>query len=76
MSRVTLAEAQARLPDLIAGLSLGEEVQITRDDRPIARLVGEAHPQRRPRVPGSAVGKLVIVAEDEAHLEDFKDYMP
>jgi hypothetical protein len=30
---------------------------------------------RSPRRPGSAVGKLVILSDDEEHLEDFKDYM-
>jgi hypothetical protein len=28
------------------------------------------------RRPGSAKGKLRIVAEDEEHLADFRDYMP
>ena len=37
----------------------------------------EAAPAQRPhREPGSARGKLVIVADDDDHLADFKDYMP
>jgi hypothetical protein len=28
------------------------------------------------RRPGSAKGRLVILAEDEQHLDDFQDYMP
>jgi hypothetical protein len=31
---------------------------------------------RRERKPGSARGKLTIMADDEEHLDDFKDYMP
>jgi hypothetical protein len=31
---------------------------------------------REPRRPGSAKGKLVILTEDDTHLEDFKEYMP
>jgi len=31
---------------------------------------------RQPRQPGSAKGKLLLLAEDEAHLEDFREYMP
>ncbi len=30
----------------------------------------------RKRRAGSAAGRLVIVSDDQAHLEDFKDYMP
>lgn len=29
----------------------------------------------QPRQPGSAKGKLIILEEDEQHLEDFKDYL-
>jgi antitoxin (DNA-binding transcriptional repressor) of toxin-antitoxin stability system len=76
MTQVTLEEAQSRLPELIAKLHPGEELQITKDDRPIARLVAEPARRRKPRQPGSAVGSLVIVADDEEHLRDFKDYMP
>jgi len=32
--------------------------------------------QRRPRTPGSAVGKLKVLVEDDEHLKDFQDYMP
>jgi antitoxin (DNA-binding transcriptional repressor) of toxin-antitoxin stability system len=75
MTQVTLEEAQSHLPELIAGLRPGEELQITKDNQPVARLVGESSRPREPRRPGSAVGMLTIVAEDEEHLEDFKDYM-
>lgn len=30
----------------------------------------------RQRKAGSAAGRLVIVTDDHAHLDDFKDYMP
>jgi antitoxin (DNA-binding transcriptional repressor) of toxin-antitoxin stability system len=76
MSRITLAEAQLHLPELIAGLQPGEEVQIFSEDRAIARLVSELPPTRKPRQPGSAVGTLTILSDDKMHLEDFSDYMP
>jgi antitoxin (DNA-binding transcriptional repressor) of toxin-antitoxin stability system len=76
MSTVTVEEAQARLPALIAGLKPGQEVVITLGDRPVARLVGEPAEFRPPRRPGSAVGQLAVVAEDEEHLQDFTEYMP
>jgi len=76
MTRITLAEAQLRLPELIASLQPGEEVQIFEGDRTVARLIGELQPRRKPRQPGSAIGSLTIVSEDETHLEDFQDYIP
>ena len=76
MTRITLAEAQLRLPELIANLQPGEEVEIFSGDRTVARLIGELPPPRKPRQPGSAIGTLTIVSEDETHLEDFQDYMP
>ena len=75
MSTVTVEEAQAKLPELIDKLVPGEEVIITRNERPVAKLVGQQRPIRKPRQPGSAKGKLVILAEDDEHLKDFKDYM-
>jgi antitoxin (DNA-binding transcriptional repressor) of toxin-antitoxin stability system len=76
MTQVSLEDAQSRLAELIAGLRPGEELQITRDDQPVARLVAESPRLRKPRTPGSAIGRLVILSDDDEHLEDFKDYMP
>lgn len=66
-------EAQAKLPDLIAQLGPRDEVVITQNNRPVARLVSAAKPQ--PQF-GNCKGMLAIVAEDDEHLEDFRDYMP
>jgi antitoxin (DNA-binding transcriptional repressor) of toxin-antitoxin stability system len=76
MTQIPLEEAQSRLSELIAGLRPGEELQITRDDQPVVRLIGEEPRIRKPRVPGSAVGRLTILADDDEHLKDFEDYMP
>jgi antitoxin (DNA-binding transcriptional repressor) of toxin-antitoxin stability system len=76
MSTITLEEAQARLPELIAGLKPGEEVVITQEAQPVARLVAERPAARKPRVPGTARGKILYMADDfNAPLEDFKEYM-
>lgn len=32
-------------------------------------------PNRR-RIPGSAKGKLMVLTEDDEHLQNFRDYMP
>jgi len=76
MTTVTLKEAQANLAGLIAELKPGEEIVIVEKDRPVARLVAELPDARKPRQPGSAIGKLTIVEEDEAHLRDFEEYIP
>jgi prevent-host-death family protein len=75
MSTVTIEEAQARLSELIEHLSPGEEVIITRNARPVARLISQASGKPQP-VFGRGTGKLVAIVEDEEHLEAFKDYMP
>ena len=75
MSVVTIEEAQARLPEIIDQLAPGEEVVITRDTRPVAKLVRPPGEEPRP-VFGRGRGKVIIVAEDEEHLKDFEDYMP
>ena len=75
MDTVTVEEAQAKLPELIDKLVPGEEVIITRNEQPVAKLVGQQRPIRQPHRLGSAKGKLVILAEDAEHLKDFKDYM-
>jgi antitoxin (DNA-binding transcriptional repressor) of toxin-antitoxin stability system len=75
MTRIPLTEAQFRLPELIASLKPGEEVEIFSGDLTVARLIGELKPLRKPRQPGSAIGTLTILSEDETHLEDFRDYM-
>ena len=106
---VTLEEAQAHLAELISKLTPGEEVVITDNQQPVARLLpvntkalrklgtmrgsikyiapdfdaspvakltGQHVSSRQPRRLGSAKGKLIILADDEEHLEDFKEYMP
>jgi len=76
MNMVTIEEAQAKLSELIDKLTPGEEVVITRNEQPVARLVGEPHRVRKPRQPGSAKDKILYMADDfDAPLEDFKEYM-
>jgi prevent-host-death family protein len=75
MTSVSIPEAQANLPEIVERLQPGEEVIITHNQQPVAKLI--PFPAARPQpVFGSCRGKLVIVAEDEEHLEDFNEYMP
>jgi prevent-host-death family protein len=71
---ITLEEAQSHLAEIIDKLTTGEEVVITRDNRPVARLVGAMKPPR----PGPGLGKgmITVVSDDDEHLKDFAEYMP
>ncbi len=72
---VTIDEAQSRLRDLISSLNPDEEVVITENQQPVAKLVSQKVPPPD-RSPGFAKGMIAIVAEDDEHLNDFSDYMP
>ena len=76
MPTTTLEDAQARLAAWISKLKPGEELIIIQRDRPVARLVAEPPRATKPRQPGSAIGKLTILEDDDSHLEDFQEYMP
>ncbi len=76
MPTITVEEAQAQLPKLIEQLHPGEEIIITRDQKPVARLFGEPKPERPPRRLGTMKGTVLYMAPDfDAPLEDFKEYM-
>jgi antitoxin (DNA-binding transcriptional repressor) of toxin-antitoxin stability system len=76
MTTVTLEEAQARLPDLIAQLQPGEELLITRDQKPVARLTGTGEQPKPQRQLGTMKGTVRYMAPDfDAPLDDFKEYM-
>ncbi len=74
---MSVEEAQARLRELIHQLGPGEEVLITEDQRPIAKLVSQLAKATPPRpAPGLCKGEIVSIAPDfDAPLEDFKEYM-
>ena len=72
---VTMEEAQAKLPDLIHKLVPGDELVITENNLPVAKLVSE-QPKPKPGLrppPGLGKGCIAIVAEDDEHLEHFKE---
>jgi antitoxin (DNA-binding transcriptional repressor) of toxin-antitoxin stability system len=72
---ITLEEAQVRLTELILKLAPGEEVIITQDQRPVAKLVAEQSPKRKPRKPGNCKDLMTIISDDDEHLMDFAEYM-
>jgi len=68
-------EGQSQLAELVGRLAPGEEVTLTRDDKPVATLKATAPSLLPPRVPGRGKGKLTIISDDDEHLNDFAEYM-
>ena len=75
MQTIPLEQAEGRLAEIIAKLSPGEQVVLTSNNRPVARLVGENSDPPHP-IPGRGKGMLTILSEDDEHLKDFAEYMP
>jgi antitoxin (DNA-binding transcriptional repressor) of toxin-antitoxin stability system len=70
---ITVEEAQARLKELIHRLTPGEEVIITENQQPVAKLVAAPAAERKL---GTLKGTVLYMAPDfDAPLEDFKEYM-
>lgn len=76
MNTIPLEQAQAQLPDLIHDLKPGEEIVITENNEPVAKLVSEKPAPRQRPGPGLGKGIITIVADDDEHLKDFAEYMP
>ncbi|MCI0639909.1 MAG: DUF2281 domain-containing protein [Gemmataceae bacterium] len=73
---ITVEAAQSKLKELIGQLAPGEEVIITDNQQPVAKLVATPPVQRKPRQPGTLRGTVLYMAPDfDAPLEDFKEYM-
>ena len=72
---VTIQEAQAQLSNLIHRLNDGEELVITENNQPVAKLARTEPGQQWPCKAGSAKGKIHMAADFDQALEDFKEYM-
>ena len=68
-SVVNVAEAKARLPELIARAAGGEEIILARNGKPQARLVPLAT-DRALRVPGKGKGRFRARRDFDAPLDD------
>jgi antitoxin (DNA-binding transcriptional repressor) of toxin-antitoxin stability system len=70
-----LDEAQAHLREIVAGLQPGEEVVLTDNGQPLAKLV-RTERTSWPCKAGSAKDKILWVAPDfDAPLDEFREYM-
>jgi antitoxin (DNA-binding transcriptional repressor) of toxin-antitoxin stability system len=74
---ISVEEAQARLKDLIHQLAPGDELILTENQQPVAKLVAEMGKPKTSRPgPGLCKGMVTYMAPDfDAPLEDMKEYM-
>jgi antitoxin (DNA-binding transcriptional repressor) of toxin-antitoxin stability system len=75
MSTITIQEAQAKLSQLIHSLTPGDEVFITENNQPIAKLARTEPRKQWPCKAGSARGKIHMAPDFDEPLEEFKEYM-
>jgi prevent-host-death family protein len=72
MAQFNIAYAKAHLSELIERASLGEEITVTKDSRPVARIVPFRPAGRRP---GTDKEKITFIARDfDPPLCDFAEY--
>ena len=72
---IELAEAGTQPARLVDQVAAGAVVTITRDGRPVARLVPPLDAEVAPdRIPGSARGLFRVPDDFDAPLDDFREY--
>jgi prevent-host-death family protein len=75
MPSVTIEEARNNLSELIHRLTPGEEVVITENDQPVARLVPPPPIQpKKSRQFGTLKGTVLSMEHFDDPLEDFEEY--
>jgi len=73
MLHIDLNQAQVILPQLLDAALKGEEVIITREEHPVAKLIAFSLDSEDLRL-GSAQGLVTFGDDFDEPLEDFEDY--
>ncbi len=72
---ITVEEAQERLKEVIRKLTPGEEIVITDNQRPVAKLIGERSARPTRPAPGEGKGSILYMAPDfDEPMEEFEEY--
>lgn len=71
MTQLDINQAKSNLSKLLDLAIKGEEIVITQDDKPVAKI----SPARRPLKRGSAKGKVWMSDDFDEPLEEFQEYM-
>ena len=74
LATITVEEAQLNLKDVIDQVAAGQEIIITRNQQPVARLVSELPKKKLRPAPGLGKGSIIYMAPDfDAPREEFKE---
>jgi prevent-host-death family protein len=73
MHQLTIQEAATKLPELVQEVLAGEEVVLTQNAKPVAKLVAVTTIQPK-RVFGDLQGMVTMTEDFDAPLEDLADY--
>jgi antitoxin (DNA-binding transcriptional repressor) of toxin-antitoxin stability system len=77
LQTIAVQEAEGHLAEIIERLPPGEEILLTRDDKPIATLRATLEPERRVPQLGTLKGTILYIAPDFDDIpEGFEDYLP
>jgi antitoxin (DNA-binding transcriptional repressor) of toxin-antitoxin stability system len=73
---ISVEEAQAHLRELIGKLAPGDELIITDNQQPVAKLIAERGPLPPRPAPGLGKGSILYMAPDfDEPLDEFKEYV-
>lgn len=76
MQQINITQASKNLPELIEQAINGEEIVITKDNQPVAKLIATSPVKKRwPASAGTAKGLVTMSDDFDEPLEEFKDYM-
>ncbi len=73
MTQIALNEAKEKLSELVDAVGRGEEIVITKNGKPVARLGPAIDGEQR--VAGRSRGKVHMADDFDAPLDDFAEYM-
>lgn len=76
MTTLDIQQVDGHLTEILDKLSPGEEVIVTRNDRPIATIHAIQKPRRVPKF-GTMRGSILYIAPDFDEIpEGFEEYLP
>jgi prevent-host-death family protein len=70
--RIAIAEAKSTFAEIVRRAEAGEEIELTRHGRPVARIVPATPTARRPLI-GALQGRIRIAPDFDAPLPGFAE---